>query len=447
MTVKFKRLCVELFCLLILAVVIRIGIMDSNSIEISAAGKNSTQKADAETSDRKFSENTTVPGKETDLKKAYVAEENSDKSVQANPAGTGKNPLTEKTENPKAEQDTKQDSKQDKNAQNAETSLFAQPTEAAKPELKKVRRVKALTRNNPAYYNYIDYSEAIAETREAYGENAIPEFAEIPVESDEERYKYVTGLGKQTYRVDNMPKGYGNSLEASANMISFIVPIWKMDSKGEKMASQQRIAVNKLLAESVKCIFTEIYELDIKFPFNYLSGFSYRKVGGSGLMNSKLMSAHSFGVAIDINNGDYDNDYFLGAGNDLRDKTNPYCIPDEVIAIFEKYGWFWGGNFEICSDTMHFQYFGLDFLQYDSEEPFPVLKYKGEGMKPIHIQNLIQRLKKLGYIKKNGNKFTSTVDKAVKAFQTDMGLEPNGIVNYETWVPLINATHDMDYTF
>ena len=64
----------------------------------------------------------------------------------------------------------------------------------------------------------------------------------------------------------------------------------------------------------------------------------YRKVGGVALSKSRIMSIHSFGAAIDINPGDYDNDYFLGKGNDLRDKSNPYCIPDEVIAIFEKYG-------------------------------------------------------------------------------------------------------------
>ena len=159
------------------------------------------------------------------------------------------------------------------------------------------------------------------------------------------------------------------------------------------------------------------------------------------------MSTHAFGVALDINLGDFDNDYFLGKGNDLRNKKNPYCIPDEVIEIFEKYGWFWGGNYDICSDTMHFQYFELGFLQYDSEEPFPILQRGAKNMDKAVIQNLTKRLVRLGYLDKETTSFSRKVEKAVKQFQTDHGLEPDGIVNYATWEPLINLTHYMAYVF
>lgn len=281
---------------------------------------------------------------------------------------------------------------------------------------------------------------------EFYNPSIVAEAGAIPLDDNDARYSFITGKGYKAYTVGNMPKGFKSEAEAARSMVTFDVPVWKMDSHG-KYASTWKITIHKKLAASVKCIFSDIFMLDIQFPFNYLKGFMYRKVGGVGLMSSKLMSAHSFGVAIDINYWDDDNDYFLGKGNDLRNKDNPYCIPDEVIEIFANYGWNWGGNFEICADTMHFQYFGLEFLQYDSDEPFPILYRGAEDMDSTHIRNLTQRLVKLGYLEKATASFSKKVDAAVKAFQLDTGLEEDGIVDYETWVPLINATHDMSYSF
>ena len=104
-------------------------------------------------------------------------------------------------------------------------------------------------------------------------------------------------------------------------------------------------------------------------------------------------------------------------------------------------------DFDICSDTMHFQYFGLEFLQYENEEPFPVLE-PGKNGTAMVVENLRSRLYKLGYVKKaSGKKYDDGLVEAVRAFQTDNGLEPDGIVDYETWVPIINQTHDMPYVF
>ncbi len=293
-----------------------------------------------------------------------------------------------------------------------------------------------------------EYIESLLVTSpDHYDEAVVASARSIPLDSDNDRYMFITGRKKKIYKVGNMPEGFRSDEETAKKMVTIDVPVWKINSKGEKYSTYWPLTIHANLADSCRCIFSDIYLLDIQFPFNYLRGYTYRKVGGVGLVSSKLMSTHAFGVALDINMGDYDNDYFLGKGNDLRNKKNPYCIPDEVIAIFEDYGWFWGGNYDICADTMHFQYFELGFLQYDSDEPFPILYRGAEGMDNTVIKNLSQRLVRLGYLANETSNFSKKLDKAVKKFQEDNGLEPDGIVDYETWEPLINKTHFMRYVF
>ena len=79
--------------------------------------------------------------------------------------------------------------------------------------------------------------------------------------------------------------------------------------------------------------------------------FFWRKVRGA-----ERQSAHSYGIAIDINTA-Y-SDYWLwsneGAGEcDSLHYENQ--IPKEIVEIFEKYGFIWGGHW-YHFDTMHFEY-------------------------------------------------------------------------------------------
>lgn len=290
-------------------------------------------------------------------------------------------------------------------------------------------------------------AKLLVTSKDHYDADVVGGAQSIPLESNDARYDYITGSPYKVYTMTDKPEWYRTEGIAHGRMSTFDVPYWVIDKNGERKATTGSITINALLADSVKCIFSDIFLLEEQFPINYLKGFIYRKVGGAGLINLPILSAHSFGVAIDINNGDYDNDLYLGKGNDLRDKSNPYCISDDVVEVFKAYGWNWGGEFDICSDTMHFQYFGLEFLQYDSDEPFPVLE-PGKDADAKIVENLRSRLKKLGYIKKaSGRKYDDALVNAVMQFQTDNGLEPDGIVDYETWVPVINMTHDMSYVF
>ena len=270
----------------------------------------------------------------------------------------------------------------------------------------------------------------------------------IPFGDDETRYEYLLGTEVVYYTVDNKAPGYANNAEAERYMMEITVPVWHLnDSTGERTPSSMKLKINRKLVTGVKKIFQEIYELPCQFPIKTLLGYGYRQSGGVGLSNCTLMSIHSYGAAIDINPGDFDNDYYLGAGNDLRDKSNPYCIPDEVIEIFAKYGWYWGGDFSICVDSMHFQYLGLDFLTYQNNSPFMTVDLSGRAEVGNHIKNLQLRLIELGYRVNSNGIYTEQTREAVRKFQTRQGLPANGVVDYKTWETIINLTRYMEYAF
>lgn len=126
------------------------------------------------------------------------------------------------------------------------------------------------------------------------------------------------------------------------------------------------IEVNKHLKSDVISIFDELF--NIKFPIysiipidvfdysdeqsvlaNNSSGYNYRYVKGTN-----RLSDHSKGIAIDINpiqNPWLDKNAFsLKRKYDIKEKGT---ITLDIVNIFKKYGWEWGGNWNI-PDYQHF---------------------------------------------------------------------------------------------
>jgi hypothetical protein len=78
-------------------------------------------------------------------------------------------------------------------------------------------------------------------------------------------------------------------------------------------------------------------------------GFNWRVIAGT-----THLSEHSFGIALDINVGFSDYWRWNKPGKDgvIAYKNR---IPLEIVALFEKYGFIWGGRW-YHYDTMHFEY-------------------------------------------------------------------------------------------
>lgn len=116
----------------------------------------------------------------------------------------------------------------------------------------------------------------------------------------------------------------------------------------------QQIPMTKVngVADTLKVIAQELANKPhLAKYFAQSSSFYWRQVRGAN-----RLSAHSYGIAIDINVAN--STYWLWA-NKGKSETDPITysnkIPMEIVRVFEKHGFIWGGRW-YHYDTMHFEY-------------------------------------------------------------------------------------------
>ncbi len=132
-----------------------------------------------------------------------------------------------------------------------------------------------------------------------------------------------------------------------------------------------QIVVNKSVVKDIKEIFEFIKRT--KFPINKVipiskynwsddssmsdnntTAFNYRKVKGQ-----KVLSAHSYGLAIDIN--PLQNPHIKGKKVNPPNAVYNIEVPgtivkgSQLVKEFRKYGWTWGGYWKSSKDYQHFE--------------------------------------------------------------------------------------------
>ncbi len=123
-------------------------------------------------------------------------------------------------------------------------------------------------------------------------------------------------------------------------------------NRGELYSSTASFTCNRALAGEFKAVFDELY--DIKFPINDLGCYSWRNTAGGRI------SEHALGTAIDVN---YMQNYCVygdgsTVGNYWRPYEDIYSVTPEVVNIFRRHNFSWGGSWVTPQDYMHFSYFG-----------------------------------------------------------------------------------------
>lgn len=100
-----------------------------------------------------------------------------------------------------------------------------------------------------------------------------------------------------------------------------------------------RSRCHKLLVENFTAVFEEIKEQGFTEQVkNYAGIYNKRPIRGR-----RKPSTHSFGIAIDIEPSKYP------LGSAMR-------FPQEIVDIWRKYGFHYGGDFKNRRDPMHFQF-------------------------------------------------------------------------------------------
>ena len=108
-------------------------------------------------------------------------------------------------------------------------------------------------------------------------------------------------------------------------------------------------AVNGL-GRALEAVSRELDELpaqDKKYLYPIGGTYNCRSVAGTA-----QASMHSWGAAIDLNTAYADYWRWEGSGGDPVYRNR---IPPEVVAVFERHGFIWGGRWAHF-DTMHFEY-------------------------------------------------------------------------------------------
>lgn len=171
-------------------------------------------------------------------------------------------------------------------------------------------------------------------------------------ETDDEKYYRIFGEGYQS-KMGRCCFYYSDSA-ARQDMVGFYTDVWDLDGSGNWYKRNVYIECHKNIAETMKCIMNELLEVPEykRTPIKDIGMYNYR----DGYSN------HTCGVAVDINwneNAEMTNSGRITCGSYWKPGVDIYSIPadSEMVRIFKKYGFGWGGEWTSKKDYMHFSYF------------------------------------------------------------------------------------------
>ena len=140
-----------------------------------------------------------------------------------------------------------------------------------------------------------------------------------------------------------------NSSEMQQYLTRITVPI--LNEKGEQ--SSMQLTVHKKLAVDIRSIFWEMAQIGFKVKASDTCGYNWRQ-----MVSSSSISHHSYGCVVDLNWND--NPYISGGlvvgSNAYQPGTNPYSVTAQVVSIWKRHGFYWGGDWSSSKDYMHFTY-------------------------------------------------------------------------------------------
>jgi hypothetical protein len=211
-----------------------------------------------------------------------------------------------------------------------------------------------------------------------------------------------------------------------------------------------RLGVRAELVTLVSLLIDQTERLGYNVKADQTSGFACRQIFRANGTPTGRPSNHSWGVAVDINSMD----------NPFR-RPLTTNIPSNVVEMWKRFGFRWGGTFSTTPDPMHFEYMGsmadaarhtlyaqIEFRDRGAGNgttttttgapPFPGLLSKARGSDGSEVCRVQTRLRELGFAidKVAGCPFGPQTHAAVTGFQTQRHLGVYGVVGQKTWAAL-----------
>lgn len=205
---------------------------------------------------------------------------------------------------------------------------------------------------------------------------------ELALMTENKAWEYITNGIWTEYPTTSFNANKDKLVELQqTNTETITVKVWywanpDSDTDMRKVTREKTFAVNSKLARTFEHIFEDIYNDPTKPVVNIGdSAMGTWVLRGKNHNGSKTMSAHSLGVAIDINpstgsfnvNGTwYGNAYGQKAMPEYIWKQLPECHKkyhvlyngSPIVEIFKSYGFYWGGDWKSGTDSMHLSYLG-----------------------------------------------------------------------------------------
>lgn len=134
-----------------------------------------------------------------------------------------------------------------------------------------------------------------------------------------------------------------------AQMEQYLVPITVPIKDANGVPSTMQLRVHKALTKEFMGAFQDMYA--IGFPVRAADTDTYN---WRSMVSGKNRSHHSYGCVIDLNWGS--NPMIGKTEGKYLPGVDPYSVTPQVVAIWKKHGFYWGGSWKSSKDYMHFTY-------------------------------------------------------------------------------------------
>lgn len=150
--------------------------------------------------------------------------------------------------------------------------------------------------------------------------------------------------GQRLYQL--FPEGVPTTkAEMEQYLVTITVPI--KDVNGVPGTKQLR--VHKALTKEFMGAFQDMYAIGFPVRAEDTDTYNWRSMA-----SGKNRSHHSYGCVVDLN---WNSNPMIGVTEGkYKPGIDPYSVTPEVVAIWKKHGFFWGGDWTSSKDYMHFSY-------------------------------------------------------------------------------------------